>query len=388
MPVPIAVTHPKGAGLVAAKTAELPTEGPFARMARLKQEQEAQGQAPAAQQAAAAPAAAVPAAPDAQPQGAGGADGSANGSGAAASISVQHLDFSYPGLDGRPIPGQAPLITDLSLQLAPGSRCLLIGANGAGKTTLLKILGGKHMVAREAVSVLGLSPFHDTSLTTCGDLAYVGGNWTRDIAFAGTSIPLTGDFPASRMIDSVPGIDPARKERLLKVLDIDPSWRMHQVSDGQRRRVQICVGLLRPFKVLLLDEITVDLDVLGRADLMAFLADECAARGASVIYATHIFDGLEAWPSHVAYVARGRLQFLRPAAELPHLAEGRLLEMVAALLREERDALTKAGLVRELTYDPAREGEVGAFSYAFNNGWVPGTLVTSLANSSNAVMRC
>jgi hypothetical protein len=50
--------------------------------------------------------------------------------------------------DGRPIPGQPPLITDMTLELAPGSRCLLIGANGAGKTTLLKILGGKHMVDR------------------------------------------------------------------------------------------------------------------------------------------------------------------------------------------------------------------------------------------------
>lgn len=58
-----------------------------------------------------------------------------------------------------------------------------------------------------------------------------------------------GDFPASRMINSVPGVDEARKQRLIKVLDIDPEWRMHQVSDGQRRRVQICVGLLRPFKV-------------------------------------------------------------------------------------------------------------------------------------------
>lgn len=53
------------------------------------------------------------------------------------------------------------------------------------------------------------------------------------------------------------------------------------MSDGQRRRVQICVGLLRPFKVLLLDEITVDLDVLGRAELMRFIADECETRGAS-----------------------------------------------------------------------------------------------------------
>lgn len=60
---------------------------------------------------------------------------------------------------------------------------------------------------------------------------------------------LQGDFPASRMINSIPGVDESRKQRLIKVLDIDPEWRMHQVSDGQRRRVQICVGLLRPFKV-------------------------------------------------------------------------------------------------------------------------------------------
>jgi CCR4-NOT complex subunit CAF16 len=62
--------------------------------------------------------------------------------------------------------------------------------------------------------------------------------------------------------------------------------------------------LLLP-QVLLLDEITVDLDVLGRADLMRFLVEECEQRGATIIYATHIFDGLEFWPTHVAYVARG-----------------------------------------------------------------------------------
>ncbi len=37
----------------------------------------------------------------------------------------------------------------------------------------------------------------------------------------------------------------------MQVLDIDPNWRMHTVSEGQRRRVQICVGLLKPFKVSL-----------------------------------------------------------------------------------------------------------------------------------------
>jgi CCR4-NOT complex subunit CAF16 len=78
---------------------------------------------------------------------------------------------------------------------------------------------------------------------------------------------------------------------------------------------------------------------------------------------------------------------VRPAAEIPHLAAGRLLELVAQLLREERDAARAAGAAKPVAYDASREGVVGAFSYVFNNGWVPGTLSTSLANSSNAVMR-
>lgn len=52
------------------------------------------------------------------------------------------------------------------------------------------MLGGKHMVPQAAVRVLGQPPFHATHLTSSGALAYVGGNWERDIAFAGYSIPL------------------------------------------------------------------------------------------------------------------------------------------------------------------------------------------------------
>ena len=38
---------------------------------------------------------------------------------------------------------------------------------------------------------------------------------------------------------------------LIELLDINLEWRMHKVSDGQRRRVQICMGLLHPYKVSL-----------------------------------------------------------------------------------------------------------------------------------------
>jgi CCR4-NOT complex subunit CAF16 len=51
------------------------------------------------------------------------------------------------------------------------------------------------------------------------------------------------------MIESIPGVDPERRRELMRVLDIDPAWRMHRVSDGQRRRVQICLGLLKPPEV-------------------------------------------------------------------------------------------------------------------------------------------
>jgi CCR4-NOT complex subunit CAF16 len=60
-------------------------------------------------------------------------------------------------------------------------------------------------------------------------------------------------------------------------------------------------------QVLLMDEITVDMDVLGRMDLLDFFRQECEQRGATIVYATHIFDGLENWITHVAYLEGGAL---------------------------------------------------------------------------------
>ena len=58
------------------------------------------------------------------------------------------------------------------------------------------------------------------------------------------------------------------------------------------------------------------------------LQEECEQRGATIIYATHIFDGLESWPTHLAYLARGEMRMFKPAEEVPELKQGRLLEFV------------------------------------------------------------
>lgn len=60
-----------------------------------------------------------------------------------------------------------------------------------------------------------------------------------------------------------------------------------------------------------------------------------------MMYATHIFDGLESWPTHVAYLAGGQMRMMKPAAEVPELAQGRLLQLVHKLLSEEKEAQLK-----------------------------------------------
>ena len=82
----------------------------------------------------------------------------------------------------------------------------------------------------------------------------------------------------------------------------------------------------------------------GRLDLLAFFVEETQVRGATIVYATHIFDGLEAWPTHMVYVEQGRMRRGGKVSEVRELAQpgAKLLHIMEAWLREEK-ALRKAG---------------------------------------------
>merc|ERR1719231_1511628 len=109
----------------------------------------------------------------------------------------------------------------------------------------------------------------------------------------------------------------ARRERLVALLDMDLEWRLHQVSDGQRRRAQLLLKLLRPSQLLLMDEVTTDLDVVSRQALLQFLREECEERGATVIYSTHIFDGLDDWPTYLLHLKHGAVEYVGAIADAP-----------------------------------------------------------------------
>mmetsp|Transcript_7999 Transcript_7999/g.10222 ORF Transcript_7999/g.10222 Transcript_7999/m.10222 type:complete len:342 (+) Transcript_7999:192-1217(+) len=210
-------------------------------------------------------------------------------------VEVKDLTFAYDEKSPATLSG-------LNLELKNGSRCLLIGANGSGKSTLLRILSGRHLTKPDgAVRVLGLNSFRDTRLNF--HRAYLDCDWgMRTVAFAGCGVPLMADIPVHGMMVKLQESFPERRDELVEMLGIDLNWRMHQLSDGQRRRVQLLLGLVRPFKLLLLDEVTVSLDVCVRQDLLKWLAKESDERGATIIYATHIFDGLDDWATHLFYL--------------------------------------------------------------------------------------
>jgi CCR4-NOT complex subunit CAF16 len=94
---------------------------------------------------------------------------------------------------------------------------------------------------------------------------------------------------------------------LIELLNIKRDGSMHQLSDGQRQGVQIAAALMKPFKVLLMDETTVECDVLVRKHLLAYLKRKTEEEKATIMYATHVFDGMAAWPTHIMHVSGGRI---------------------------------------------------------------------------------
>merc|ERR1712210_231392 len=98
--------------------------------------------------------------------------------------------------------------------------------------------------------------------------------------------------------------------------------------------------------LMLLDEFTTDLDVVTRQDLMRYLVNECSTRGVSIVYATHIFDGMDQWPTHVAYLTAGRLSFFgsiaafhehmpKTSSHSPYFAS-KLMTILAHWIRRDR----------------------------------------------------
>mmetsp|Transcript_116289 Transcript_116289/g.282219 ORF Transcript_116289/g.282219 Transcript_116289/m.282219 type:complete len:394 (+) Transcript_116289:224-1405(+) len=317
----------------------------------------------------------------AAPEAASAADGGpfagvAGGAGAEATIAVRDLTFEY-GAVGLSTATRGPVLRGINFNLPAGSRCLLVGDNGCGKSTLLRLIGGKHIHEAEAVQVLGKPSFHTTALNNRRVL--MASDWgRRTVAFQGFGMAHQADIAVGDMLKDLQTEHRGRRDELVRLLGVDLTWRMHQVSDGQRRRVQIMLQLLRPCEVYLLDEITADLDVITRSDFLAYMKRECEERGITIVYATHIFDGLSNWATHIAYMDGGRITRggeLQSVKDFTDRVEGGvsspLLATIESWMREDR---ARRGLsLHEIESEDWRAAEATG-----GEGWISGRLAARL----------
>lgn len=248
------------------------------------------------------------------------------------------------------------ILCGISLSIGPGQRIVLVGANGAGKSTLLSILAGKHLAAYEAVLIDKRDAFRDTTLNL--SRTYASSQWgQRSVAFASSAVSYSADISVSEMMTQLQQQFSERRDTLLKILRIDPAWRVPCLSQGQRCRVHLFLALLRPCKLILLDEILASLDIISRENILQYLKWESETNNAIVILATHVFDAMDSWATDVMYLNNGKIGFYGSmdicvqTAETEHNIENiSLYRIVEKWLRKE---IVTNEYMDEYKHDPA-----------------------------------
>jgi ABC-2 type transport system ATP-binding protein len=203
----------------------------------------------------------------------------------------------------------------VSFELAAGELVGIVGPNGAGKTTLLSILAGT------------LQP-DAGELTVHAD----GVGWVPQVPAVYSKLSVAENLQLFARLENVP--DPAGAvERMLAQTGLadragEPVGRL---SQGNRQRVNIAIGLLAEPAVLLLDEPSAALDPRQRERLWQFIA-ELADRGTTVVFSTHTVSEVERFAARVLLLADGELLFTGTAGELAAAVGGQARDLEGAFL--------------------------------------------------------
>ena len=202
-------------------------------------------------------------------------------------------------------------VAGLSFRVEPGEVYGLLGPNGAGKTTTLKTLCTLVRPDEGRVLVDGIDVVADP-LGARRRLAYVP---------AEAGLPNTvSPREEVRLFARIQGVpDPDRRaDALLDRLGASgyADSPCADLSTGMKRRVVLARAMVHDPRVLLLDEPTDGLDVLGRREVLSFVR-ELAAEGRTVVVSSHIMIEVERVADRIGLVARGQ-----------KVAEGTLAELL------------------------------------------------------------
>ncbi|MFF9347936.1 ATP-binding cassette domain-containing protein [Streptomyces sp. NPDC014734] len=214
-----------------------------------------------------------------------------------------------------------PAVDGLDLAVPAGSVFGFLGPNGSGKTTTIRMLMGLIEPTSGTARVLGRAmPGAARSV-----LPQVGA-LIEGPALYGF---LSGRDNLLRFDSADPTADPrTRRARVGQALDrvglaAAAGRRARAYSLGMKQRLGLAAALLRPRRLLVLDEPTNGLDPQGMREIRT-LVRELAADGTTVFLSSHLLDEIEQVCTHAAVMAAGRLIVQGPVAELAAGARGRL----------------------------------------------------------------
>ncbi|GAB2936497.1 ABC transporter ATP-binding protein [Micromonospora polyrhachis] len=211
-------------------------------------------------------------------------------------IAVRGLRKSYAG---------QPAVDGLDLEVRRGEVFALLGPNGAGKTTTVEILEGfRHRDAGE-VSVLGVDPARPDS------------SWRARV---GLVLQGTGEFDELTVREVVHHFaafypTPDDPEKVIDRVGLagKADARTHALSGGQKRRLDVALGIIGQPELLFLDEPTTGFDPEARREFWELIRD-LAAGGTTIVLTTHYLDEAETLADRVGVIAGGRLvQVATPA---------------------------------------------------------------------------
>jgi ABC-2 type transport system ATP-binding protein len=196
--------------------------------------------------------------------------------------------------------GQVDAVSGVSFTVEDGEIFALLGPNGAGKTTTLEILEGFRERDSGDVRVLGHDPGDRSSGRVLREQI---GLVLQDIAVEPyltvqeTVARNAGYYPNPRDVDEVIGLVDLAAQTKQKVKDL---------SGGQKRRLDLALGMVGNPALLFLDEPTTGFDPNARRGAWEVVANLRSA-GTTIVLTTHYMDEAQVLADRVAVIAAGRI---------------------------------------------------------------------------------
>ncbi|WP_394379075.1 ABC transporter ATP-binding protein [Streptomyces cacaoi] len=203
--------------------------------------------------------------------------------------------------------GTHDVLNGVDLRVEQGEVLVLLGPNGAGKTTTVEILEGFRGRSSGEVSVLGIDPDRGNEAWRAR-LGVVLQSW-RDHAkwrvrellahFAAHYAPYgTPERPRPRDVDE-----------LLETVGLteQADAKVGSLSGGQRRRMDVAVGIVGRPELLFLDEPTAGFDPVARRDFHALVQRLAGEEGTTILLTTHDLDEAEKLADRILILSGGTI---------------------------------------------------------------------------------